>query len=292
MCKIQLLYLAFGYSYLVMAINSARTAKSAGTSCHIKLVTNLPLKRVTLDDETPFDEIIVLESTKAENRLVKIRMIDFADGPIGVFLDCDTEIKFPLHRFSPIISNFDVALRNTKGPTKWEFALADGSTSIDTAISELNTGVIFFSKSEGTKELFNLWRQYFQEMGLNRDQPSFLRALVHSKIARLFPLGAGRNAIPVPRLDLAFMQQSPEAVRILHYKDPSYWPSVALNLGHVHRCADLEFFGGVKPEREMELFGALARQYEHPLFQHQLGRRLINWRLRRASGREAGTLSL
>ena len=286
MTSLQILYVAFGYRYLVMAINSVRSARQAGTLSHTKLITNIPLKDVILDGHVVFDDIVILKAHATENRQTKIRILDYADGPACLFLDCDTEVNYPLHKFAPLLSKFDIALRDTKGRTKSEFEVADGSTSIDTAISELNTGVFFFSDTCATRELFALWKKFFEEMGVRRDQPSFLRSFIHAPTVRLFPLGAGWNAIPVPSLDLDFMQRLPEEIRILHYKDPIYWPSVGSNLGYVHRRAELQFLErGAPLEREIDAFGAIAHYYEQALFRHDLGRRLINWRLRKAAAR-------
>ena len=285
MTSLQIFYLAFGYRYLMMAINSARTARQAGTLCQIKLITNLPLKAVTIDDEAPFDEIVVLNSANKENRYTKVSMLEFSDGPANLYLDCDTEVKYPLHKFAPLLSNFDVALRTQCFTTKWEFHV-DGSTPIGMGLSELNGGVMFFANTPGARELFSLWGHYFAEMRLNRDQPSLLKAFLKSKTTRLFPLGVGWNAIPVAKRDLHFMRRLPEETRIVHYLDPVLWPSAGLNLAYVHRQASLQFSErGVQLEREIERFDAVARHYTRPLFRYGLGRRFLNWQLEEAAKR-------
>ena len=44
--QLQILYVAFGYTYLVQAINSVRTLRKSGTDASVKLITNLPVKDV------------------------------------------------------------------------------------------------------------------------------------------------------------------------------------------------------------------------------------------------------
>jgi hypothetical protein len=282
---LEILYLAFGYRYLVMAINSARSARQAGTSCHIKLITNLPLTQVVLDDEKPFDEIVILNSTNRENRYSKIRILDFADGPVSLYLDCDTEVRYPLHRFAPVLSKFDIALRPILA-TQNEFEVIDKHTSTGMGLSNLNAGIMFIAHTPGARELFDLWGQYFFKMGFKNDQPSFLKAFIDSK-ARIFPLGIAWNATPLPELDLGFIRRSADDVKILHYRDPVFWPDVGPELAYAHGRAVLEFSERSRQlDTEVEEFGVIARRYEQSLFRYELGRRWIDWRLRENAERK------
>ncbi|HXV31658.1 MAG TPA: hypothetical protein VD840_15135 [Sinorhizobium sp.] len=278
------MYLAFGYRFLVMASNSARSARKAGTQCHIKLITNLALKRIELDGEKLFDEIIVVSARNRENRYSKIRILDFADGPVSLYLDCDTEVKFPLHRFVPIMTKFDVALRPMLN-TQNDFAAVDTHSSLEIGLTNLNAGIMFIAKSSGTRKLFDLWAEYFPEMSFRNDQPSFQKAVIDSG-ARVYPLGIAWNVTPLPELDLGFIARWPEGVRILHYRDPVFWPAVGPALAYVHRHAVLEFAeSSSERDVEIETFGMVVRHYEQLLFRYRWGRRLIDWRLQRLAAR-------
>ena len=134
---LQILYVAFGYRYVVQAINSACSARRAGTLCNIKLVTNLPIKRLHIDGEVPFDEIVVVQAENKDNRYTKIRIIDFADGPASLYLDCDTEVRYPLHKFVPVLAKFDVALRVKPYASHGEFELIDERSPAAIGISAL-----------------------------------------------------------------------------------------------------------------------------------------------------------
>jgi hypothetical protein len=284
MPPLEILYLAFGYRFLVMAINSARSARKAGTDAHIKLITNLPLKRVALDGEALFDEIIVIDALNRENRYSKIRIVDFADGPVSLYLDCDTEVRFPLHKFTPILTKFDVALRPMLN-TPNDFPVIDGHGSLEIGLTNMNAGIMFIAKSEGARKLFDLWAKYFPEMGFKNDQPSFQRSVIESN-ARVYPLGIAWNATPLPELDLGFIRSFPDGVRILHYRDPVFWPSAGPALAYVHRNAVVELSERNSAwDKEVETFGVIARHYEQPLFRYQWGRRFINWQLQRSAAR-------
>ena len=286
---LQVLYLAFGYRYLVMAIYSAIGARRSGTLAHFKLITNLPVRSVRIYDEEPFDDIVVIDSSNKENRYAKIRILDFADGTASLYLDCDTVIQTPLHQFVPALSKFDVALRPHPYSTKWEFGIGQGSTSKDAAICEFNSGVFFFSRTPGAKELFRLWGKYFHEMGFDRDQPSLLKAFMEAKSTRLLPLGTGWNAIPSPNHDMEFIRERPNDVRIIHYKGgPLFWPNAGPALASIHRHCVIETFSSKTGlEQERYEFSQVARYLENPLFRYELGRRLIHWQLKR-KGRPFG----
>jgi hypothetical protein len=287
MASLEILYLAFGYRYLVMAINSARSVRHVGTSCYIKLITNLPLTQVLLDDASPFDEIVRLKSTNRENRYAKIRILDFADGPKSLYLDCDTEVWFPLHRFAPMLSKFDIAMRPIL-PTPDEFEIIDGNTSTGMGLTNLNAGIMFIAHTPGSRELFKLWNQYFFKMGFRNDQPSFQRAFIDSG-ARIFPLGTAWNATPLPQVDLGFIRQRPEEVKILHYRDPVFWPAVGPNLAYAHNRAVLEFGErSAELETQIDQFSTIVRHYEMIRFRYKLGRRLIDWQMKRAASRRKG----
>jgi hypothetical protein len=149
----------------------------------------------------------------------------------------------------------------------------------------MNAGIMFIAKSEGARRLFDLWAKYFPEMGFKNDQPSFQRSVIESN-ARVYPLGIAWNATPLPELDLGFIRNFPDGVRILHYRDPVFWPSAAPALAYIHRNAAFELSERSSAwDKEVETFGVIARHYEQPLFRYRLGRRFINWQLQRSAAR-------
>jgi hypothetical protein len=157
---------------------------------------------------------------------------------------------------------------------------------LDIGLTNLNAGIMFIAKSAGARKLFDLWAKYFPEMGFRNDQPSFQKAFIDSG-ARVYPLGIAWNVTPLPELDLGFIRRWPEGVRILHYRDPVFWPSAGPALAYIHRQAVLEFSERSSEwEKEIQTFGLIARRYEQPLFRYQWGRRLIDWQLKRSAERD------
>ena len=281
MSQLQILYVAFGYTYLVQAINSVRTLRNSGTDASVKLITNLPVKDVYLNHTKLFDDIVRVQSDDEDNRFTKIDMFDYADGDSSLFIDCDTEVFSPLHGIVPVLRSFDLAVRSLPFTAKRTYKLLDtDSTSVP--VSEFNTGVIAFSKSKASKLFFEGWRKNFLEMPFSHDQPSFLRTMFETEV-RVFPLSVGWNATPWGFVDLHFVRTNKRDIRVLHYRDPDYWPEAGPNLALVHKEAVIEF--SLRDDvlsREIAYFDALARHYRRWHFQYPLGRRLAAWKMKRS----------
>jgi hypothetical protein len=269
----QVLFLAMGYPYLVMAINAALSVRQAGSTAHIKLISNHPIERIRLNDVDVFDRIEVAKRDTEENRWIKTRIIDHADGAKNVFLDCDVEVRASIDPLMGLLDNFDLAGRSLPYEKKHRFNDKDGDNIDSMSLSEINTGVLLFGKGAGARELFDLWHRYFLKMGAPADQPSFLKALLATRTTRFFPLPPMWNASPYRRLDAGAMKENPSAIRILHYRDPSSWPSVGGRLGKVHENA---VFDLVHPSSEFSsergAYSGMARRYRSHLYKHSLGR--------------------
>ena len=280
MTQLQVLYVAFGYAFLVKAINSARTVRISGTESSIKLITNLPVTHASLDGIRIFDEIIFVNSEDEDNRLTKIGVFDYADSPCNLYLDCDTEVLRPLHVIAPVMQCFDLAARCLPFSTARVYELPHADTE-NLSISEINTGVIFFSKSERSRQFFHNWRNRFESMPFSQDQPSFLRALFETDV-KLIPLGVGWNCTPNSKFDLHFVRSRPKDVRILHYRDPIFWPEAGADLARIHTDAEIKFSTRSKMvENQIASYEWIARQHGRWLFQYSFGRKYISWTMRR-----------
>jgi hypothetical protein len=162
-----------------MAINAARGVRESGTAAHIKMITNLPIRGIRLRGYDVFDEIAWVDCDTESNRWVKTRIIDHAAGAKNVLLDCDVEVLAPLNPLMALLDSFDVAARNLPTETGKKFTLSDGAKIKPMSLSEINTGVIFFSETAGARELFDGWPRNFLNMGQSRDQLAFLNATIH-----------------------------------------------------------------------------------------------------------------
>ena len=274
-----------GYPYVVMAANAALSVRRSGVQAAIKLITNFPIGRVRLEEADLFDSIQVVDIEVESNRWIKTNIIDYVDGDQNVFLDCDLEVRASLAPILDLLDTFDIMARNLPFETSKKFLLDNGAQIKDLSLSEINTGVVLFSKSEGAHEVFRAWHKNFLAMGQWRDQPAFLKALLESRQTRFFPLPPMWNATPFPNVDLAAIKAKPKAIRILHYRDPIYWPEIGRRLSFMHRSAvfDLkqscsDFFD------QAAQYSKLAANYDNPLFASALGRSLLSAAAKLRSG--------
>lgn len=269
----QILFLAMGYPYLVMAINAARSVRASGSSAHIKLITNLPISRVERAGTPVFDAIEAVDCETDVNRWIKTSIIHRAEGDHNAFLDCDIELLVPINPVLSLLDDFDVAARNLPFETSARFRLESGMSIPDLSMSEVNTGVIFFKKSPGAIELFDRWHRNFLEGGHPRDQPAFLKALLEAHTTRFLALPPMWNATPFGIVDLAQMKRTPDKIRILHYRDPTFWPSVAPRLAAAHYESVFELSApSSRFEAQRKDYDEVARRYRSPLFQTAAGR--------------------
>ena len=126
----QVLFLAMGYPYVVMAINAAQSVRQSGTKAQIKLITNHPIKSIRICDVDVFDSIETLASDADENRWVKTRIIDHADGAKNVYLDCDIEVKAPLNPILGLLDNFEIAARPLPSRPAWRITQTGGGNTV------------------------------------------------------------------------------------------------------------------------------------------------------------------
>ncbi len=269
----QVIFLAMGYPYVVMAINAARSLRVSGTDAHLKLITNLPIRRILRQDHAVFDSVEAIDCETDTNRWIKTSIVHRAEGDRNAFLDCDIEVLAPLNPVLSLLENFDVAARNLPFETKANVVLETGRNILDLSMSEVNTGVVFFKRNAGAIDLFDRWHRNFLEGGHPRDQPSFLKALLEARETRFLALPPMWNATPFKIVDLAQMRRTPDKIRILHYRDPTFWPSVAPRLAAAHDETVFELtHPSTKFVEQREDYAEVARRYRSPLFQHAAGR--------------------
>jgi hypothetical protein len=191
----------------------------------------------------------------------------------------------PLNPLMALLDNFDVAARNLPFETGRKFTLNSGAEVKPMSLSEINTGVIFFSRTAGARELFDGWHRNFLEMGHSRDQPAFLKALLEARATRFLALPPMWNATPFPTVDRQQMKRNPKDIRILHYRDPIFWPAVAPRLAEAHDTAEIELAQpSIDFETQRAAYSLIARQYRSMLFPFAAGRALLTSLLKLSTG--------
>lgn len=281
-------YVAFGFEYLMMAAHSALTLKRHNPSLPVTLITNVPIRPLLRPSTPVFDRVIYRQESSDRNRYEKLSIDLTCPYERTLYLDCDTEVWGDVSPAFLMLDDYDLAVRQLTKVTKALFDLANGRTARSLHLSEWSSGVIFFRKSEGTAEMFRRWRERFGQEGMTRDQPSFMRAILETPGLRLFPLSPLWSALPWRFYERDLVEEAPEQIRIIHYREPARRPEVARAIYRTFRALDvsideaLPISDSVRTSvaAEQTRFHVLYRHYSVFLapFDNRLGRRLFRWR--------------
>ena len=218
----EVLYVAFGYEYLLMAAHSAKTAKSHNQGIKCTLITNMNFDNQNLKPETPFDRVIFIDKSSELNREIKTNVIKYASGDYCVYIDCDTEV---LGSFDPIfrcLDVFDIAMKINVRTTPKVYEIAPGIPY--NLFPAWNAGVIFFKNNRKVARFFEKWSVFYREEGRTHDQPTLARAIYNNADLKLLTLNNIWNTFPE---DVKLLRGNYREARIWHYREPNYWPQVA-----------------------------------------------------------------
>ena len=202
------LYVAFGWPYLLLALESMRTVRANCPGLQIAtvsspdLIASLPEDLLELSDTWEAVDI-----PTDENRQVKT----CADlhSPFGrtVMLDADTMVVQDLRPMFDWLDHFDIGFKlndvrlgSAGNIEKGNMPVLDGRWRVDD-LPHWNGAVCLFRSSPATREFFDLWNRRFDEIGSKYDQVSLVDALFLSA-ARLLsfdyrwnsPMKSFRNA--------------------------------------------------------------------------------------------------
>jgi hypothetical protein len=235
-----IIYLAFGYEYLLMAVHSAKTAKKTNPGIFCELVTNMPFDNLKVGDYSPFDSVKILEYESKYNRLIKTNIIKYASFKRGAYFDCDTEIRGSLDPIFRCLDRYDVAIKLNPKPTFKDYEIAPGIPG--QFFPFWAGGIVFFRTNDNAKALFERWFKIFQESGKSVDQPALARAIYDSPEVKLLTLNAvwntflGDEVINVKNKRLSNESKNwLKNSRIWHYRKPEEWPYVAPDIYDVHQ---------------------------------------------------------
>lgn len=223
------IYVAFGYEYLVMALNSFKSLKTQHNNLPVTLVTNIPIKNnpsneiknmlnITKEDDI-FDKIHLIDDKNENNRLYKTNVFEFSPYKNTLFLDVDTEIKSSIRQGFKFLDYFDVAFVFAPYPittmkNNWEGDVHLEEIELKNAC-RWNSGVFFFDDSESTKEFFDHWNNAYKLFGYNADQFSLVHSAYKSPI-RIMSLDLSWNA---NKTTMQFNESIVSHLKIHHYSN-------------------------------------------------------------------------
>jgi len=233
----EIIYVAFGYEYLLIAAHSASSSKAHNQDIVCSVVTNV--KAAASDTfRLYFDSIHILDMDSDQNREIKTTVINYLSADECVFLDCDTEVRGDLSPMFRCLGTFDIILKLLLHPTPKDYDIGDGIKGEHFPV--WNSGVIFFRKNEKISLFFSQWNKIFRDMGRRSDQPALARTIYENPDIRVLSVGYIWNTF---KSDIPLLQKNGglSKTRILHYRDASKFPEIAEKILAIHHrvCTSL-----------------------------------------------------
>ncbi len=271
--KIGIVYVAFGYEYLLMAAYSALTAKQYNPGITSTIITNIEIRDKGLLQQY-FDNIIYEKIKNDLNRHIKTSVIDYVSFDKGAFLDCDTEV---LGDFGPMLAcldKFDVALKLTQSPTAKDYRISQNIHGSEFPM--WNSGVIFFKNDMPAQKLFTDWQKFFLEMGKKSDQPALARAIYENPEIKILSVNCVWNTFPTDLMILKKGRTVPS--RIWHYRNPQDFPQVAKRIYKHHPTVAAAIKSSKVMDQEIEKIANKYSTLSSSFYQHGLLRPFyIGW---------------
>ena len=206
--------IGYGFEYLVMALNCARSIRASNPDLPTTLITNLPVTHDAVGGW--FDRIVVRDEPADRNRLVKTSVLDHAVADRVLYLDADSEVDGDLDPAFRLLDRFDVALKAHSTPVNKPFELADGVPG--GVFGHFAGGMLLLRADGPAADFLAHWQRRMVESGLARDQPALARTIYDLPDLRLVVLNAVWCADPW-EADVLFNAKR-EPPRIRHYAKP------------------------------------------------------------------------
>lgn len=209
-------YIAFGHLYLAMALFSISTLRRKNCDLPVMIITNMDVDFGRLDFWSDARDIVKIINIDAkQNREIKTDLYKYVPFDRAAYIDADTYILNNFDNVWTFLDYFDIALKlnpiKQKKAGKGDQLILNSSTYVRD-VPHFNSGVIFFKKSEKTKNFFALWSKSFREGNVPYDQVSLVDSIFKCE-ARVLPLTADWNYFP----DWRYYAGKVKSPYIVHY---------------------------------------------------------------------------
>jgi len=262
----------YGFEYLVMALNCARSIRASNPGLATVLVTNVAIDPASVADR--FDRVVIREEPSDRNRLVKTSILEHTTAATVLYVDADSEVVGDVDPAFRLLDRFDVVLRMMAIPVNKPFELAPGIPG--GVFPHLHGGMFLLRDDAPARGFLATWQRRMLESGLSRDQPALARTVYDLPELRLVVLNAIWSADEFESETL-FHPTKHEPPRIRHYARPHTDLAVARRLR-----LTLEELVPLLPDALRSDAGIAAdvarvrekyRRLTHPLFASRLTRR-------------------
>lgn len=138
-------------------------------------------------DRAAFDEVRTQDfAVRSDLRIdFQLKLFAMADGLTGptLFLDTDTRVCASLDSAWSLLERFDVLACHAPWRRRFRYEnyiTPDFVSDVPEAFCELNTGVLFFSDTQNTKNLIKTWQALYEAAPGSGDQYLFMHAIYGS----------------------------------------------------------------------------------------------------------------
>jgi hypothetical protein len=182
--KSGVLYVAFGWPYLLLALESMRSVRASCPGLPIATVSSPDLIASLPDDLLKLsDSWEAVDVTADENRQVKTAADLHSPFDRTVMLDADTLVVKDLRSMFDWLDHFDIGFKlndarlgSAGNAEKGNAPVLGGRWRVDD-LPHWNGAVCLFRSTPATRAFFELWRRRFNEIGSRFDQVSLVDAL-------------------------------------------------------------------------------------------------------------------
>lgn len=177
-------YVAFGWPYLLLALESARSVRRVNPGLPVAIATGPRYHDcLTNDQKALADHWLDIDLPPEQNRLVKTSADIYSPFDQTLMLDADTLAVADLAPMFNWLAHFDVAFKlnearlgSAGNVDKGRSPVLDGSATVDD-LPHWNGAVCLFRKSAASREFFATWNSRFRYWESPFDQVSLVDAI-------------------------------------------------------------------------------------------------------------------
>ena len=175
------LYLAFGYKFLLLSLASARSLKRNSPHIEVQIITNKKIEKDLINAELGdlVNYVTYLDLDDSENRLIKTSIIKYCVFDHAIYLDCDTSIESDISGLFSITENYDVSVRVNPNPYSYKMSAKRYNFNIPYSpevFPHFNGGVFVFKNTPAAEAFFDSWHRNFKALRNTADQPALVSA--------------------------------------------------------------------------------------------------------------------
>ena len=225
------IYLAFGYKFLLLSLASARSLKRHNPHIEVQIITNQKIEKNIIDRQLGdlVNYVTYLDLHDSENRLIKTSIIKYCVFDHAIYLDCDTSIESDISDLFSITEEYDISIRVNPNPYSYEMSAERYKFNIPYSpevFPHFNGGVFVFKRNPAADAFFDSWHRNFIALRNSADQPAL--------VSGFFECRENLKFLPLPGIFNAtsgFLSEKHTKKMVVHHFHVGY--RALLQLGYI-----------------------------------------------------------